>query len=158
MTSTKSSTSSKILRLITIILIIAGLLLVCLFGVPLMRGVMRARRMDFMRSGATDIGMLRGWMTIPHVARIYRVPEDYLFESLGLAAGEANRRLSLAQLNRQLAPGQPGLVIDELKAAILQYQAIHPEITLTPVVPPPLRLPGEQPGLPPGEASPGAAP
>ena len=151
--TTQPSPSSKTLRIITIILIIAGLLLVCLFGMRTLRGFGHARRMDFMQGGATDVEMLRGWMTIPHIARIYRVPEDYLFESLGLAANETDRRSSLAQLNRRLAPGQPNLVLDKLKAAILQYQAAHPEITLTPVAPPPIPLPGERPGLPP-EAAP----
>lgn len=151
MTTKHTTLSPKILRILTILLIIVGLVLVCLFGMRLMHEARRARRMDFVKTGATDVEMLRGWMTIPHIARIYRVPEDYLFASLGVTAGEGYRRDSLSRLNSKLAPGQPGYVIDQIKAAIIQYQAEHPEVILTPIEPPPEGLPPwEMPPAPPG--------
>lgn len=79
-----------------------------------------------------NVENLRGWMTIPHIARIYRVPEEVLFEALGLPAGRTYRNRSLFKLNQELFPDQPRIVLDKIRSAILSYYSTHPEMPTHP--------------------------
>jgi hypothetical protein len=63
-------------------------------------------------------------MTVPYLAKAYEVPEDYLFAQLGLPQ-EGNRHKSLAQLNREYAPGERGIMLERVKEALRRYQAEH---------------------------------
>ena len=49
---------------------------------------------------STDVAAIRGWMTVPYIARAYRVPEDALFAALGIPRA-GNERLSLTRLSRK---------------------------------------------------------
>jgi hypothetical protein len=111
-------------------LIVLGLLLIGFFGLRAMRSYIRLQQMG-LQPGVTEVEMVRGWMTIPYIAKAYRVPEAYLFEQLDIPP-EGNHRKSLAQLNREYAPGERGVMIDRVKAALRLYQAEHP-------IPPPER-------------------
>ena len=128
MTSSANSTftSRGWQRHLTTILIVAGLLLVIWFG---MRSVVSAIRVwrTGLQPGVTDVEAIRGWMTIPYVARAFGVPEEYLFKALGIPA-EGNRRKSLGKLNREYAPGERGVILKRLKTAILRYQTEQPEL------------------------------
>ncbi|NPV86111.1 MAG: hypothetical protein HPY45_08895 [Anaerolineae bacterium] len=73
---------------------------------------------------ATDVEELRPWMTVPQVAKMYAVPEDYLFQVLNISPAE-NRHKSLQIINREIKPGVKGYVIEKLKQAILQFQREH---------------------------------
>lgn len=83
-------------------------------------------------------------MTLPYIAKAYAVPEEYLFEKLGIAQ-ENNRRKSLMQLNRTHYPAQRGVILDLVRAALESYYAGAP--VPTPIVPNPGDVP--LPELPP---------
>jgi hypothetical protein len=105
-------------------LIGAGLLLVLFFGWRAARSSLRLWR-GGLPPEATDVEAIRGWMTIPYIAKAYHVPEPYLFERLGLPP-EENRDKSLAELNQLYRPNEPRIVILEVQEAIQQFQAGRP--------------------------------
>jgi hypothetical protein len=122
-----ASTPSRWWRVAAIGLILLGLLLVGWFGLRAMRSAIRIQQSG-LKPGVTDIAAIRGWMTLPYIAKAYRVPEDYLFEQIGLPQA-GNRQKSLGQLNREYVPGAPGAVLSAAQAAIMRYQADHPPPT-----------------------------
>ncbi|GAB4396494.1 MAG: hypothetical protein OHK0052_17870 [Anaerolineales bacterium] len=67
---------------------------------------------------------IEGWMTLPHVAKMYRVPPELLFEALKIPQA-GNQRKSLDDLNREYAPDAPGKLIDDLRA-FLQTLPVKP--------------------------------
>ena len=116
--------ASRWWRVTAIGLILLGLLLVGLFGLRAVRSTIRIQQSG-LKPGVTDVAEIRGWMTVPYIATAYRVPEDYLFEQIGLPQA-GNRQKSLSQLNREYAPGAPGAIVSAVQAAIRRYQADHP--------------------------------
>jgi hypothetical protein len=112
-------------RRLLMALLILGILLTGMFGVRTVRSFMqfqgRGLHMD-----VTDVEAIRGWMTIPYIAKAYRVPEEYLFAHLDIPP-EGNRNKSLARLIQEIAPGEQWVLIESVKAAIREYQADHPE-------------------------------
>jgi hypothetical protein len=113
-------------------LILAGVLLSLVFAVRVVRSFQHARLIAGRRSGTLDVEMVRGWMPVPYVARMFGVPQDVLYHSLGITAEQAGRE-NLASLNRRFFPGQQGEVVRRVKQAILDYWATHP----TPALPQP---------------------
>lgn len=138
-TTPKPSTSSRWLRLATIALILLGVLVTVIFALRTLRSFMRVQRMR-LEPGTTDVEMIRGWMTIPYISRAYDVPADYLFEALGIPENDY-RNASLSEINRALFPGQPQVVLAQVKAAVIAYQAggvpmpSLPTLPLTPTPP-----------------------
>ena len=69
----------------------------------------------------TDI---QGWMTVPYVARAFRMPPDELFSSLGVALAD-HRHSSLTAI-----ASRTGRTTDEVllavQNAVTAYQAAHP--------------------------------
>ena len=107
-----------------IILIFLGIALCVFFGFRAVRSYIRLQRME-LASGLTDVGAIRGWMTVPYIAAGYEVPEEYIFRKIGIPA-EENQKKNLSQLNRQYAPGKKGEIIEAVKAAIREYQEEEP--------------------------------
>ena len=119
-----TSTSRRWERHLMTILIVVGLLLIIWFG---MRSAVMAIRVwcTGLQPGVTDVEAIRGWMTIPYIARSFGVPEEYLFEALGIPA-EGNRQKSVGELNREYASGERGAILKRLKAAIRRCQTEQP--------------------------------
>lgn len=69
----------------------------------------------------TDVELIRDWMTIPYIARTYRVHPKILFDALRINPRD-NDEKSLSQLNEEFLPDQPGIVIEVIKAAIQSNQ------------------------------------
>lgn len=107
-------------RYIALGLVVIGVLLVLFFGLRTVRHYIRIQQYG-LQPGVTNVENIRGWMTIPYIARAYHVPEDYIFEQLDIPI-EPNRRHSLRRLNRDYAPGEPGALVEAVKTAIEQYQ------------------------------------
>lgn len=107
------------------LLILLGVLLVGFFGLRTAHAFQQMRQHGLHSSVIMDVEEVRDWMTVPHIARTYRVPEPYLFEQLQIPP-EENRPKSLDQLNQEYAPDQPSWVLETVKAALRQYQAEHP--------------------------------
>jgi hypothetical protein len=65
----------------------------------------------------TDVSLIRDWMTIPFISRMYRVPPPILFDALKIPE-EGNKGKSLKQLNDKYYPQEGGVVLEKIKAAV----------------------------------------
>ena len=74
----------------------------------------------------TDVELIRDWMTLPYISITYGLPHRLLYETLDIRPDRAEKK-SLKQINDEYFPGEPGIVLEKVKAAIVAYQA-----TLTP--------------------------
>jgi hypothetical protein len=123
MTQTQPNQTSK-KRTIVIILIIAGIVLVGLFGFRTFRSIMRIRQSG-MRPLSTDVELIRGWMTIPYISDTYRIPVKVLVEKCSLPPSPTKHD-NLSQINRNIAPDKPGQVVQCIKDAVGSFQESHP--------------------------------
>ncbi len=81
------------------------------------------------------MNLIRDWMTIPFISRMYLVPSYVLFEALGIPE-RGNREKSLKQLNEEYYPEADGIVLEKIKAAVRANQPRPiPTMTATPVGP-----------------------
>ena len=113
-------------RTLILLLVLAGALSVVLFGARTLRALR-----DFREQGPlpappnvsdhaqTNVERIRSWMTVPFIARMYRIPSSVLFEALEISP-RGNEEKSLTQLNEQYFPGVPGIVEAKIKAAVLE--------------------------------------
>jgi hypothetical protein len=69
----------------------------------------------------TDVELIRDWMTIPFVSRMYAVPPNLLFDAIDVSP-RGNDEKSLAQLNEEFYSQADGIVLEKIKAAILANQ------------------------------------
>jgi hypothetical protein len=53
------------------------------------------------RIRAGEVVGVRPWMTIPYISRVYGIPEDELFRTLGVSNTERHRRAPLQAIARQ---------------------------------------------------------
>ena len=60
----------------------------------------------------TDVSAIRDWMTIAYVAHMYDVPSDAIFQNLEINKNDKTKKMSLAQLNEEFYPDQPGIVLE----------------------------------------------
>jgi hypothetical protein len=104
--------------------ILIGLALVLFFGFRAVRSYMRLQNAG-LQPGASDVSLIRGWMTVEYLSRMYGVPREVIFEGLGIPA-QGNEQKSLSQLNRQYAPGQQYEMLNRARAVIQAYLAQHP--------------------------------
>jgi len=91
-----STPRSAYRRVLTIALVVVGLGLVGFFGLRAYRAYTRFQP-DAPVAGLRDVEAIRGWMTLPYIARAYGVPEDSLFRALAIPK-VGNTRLSIKQL------------------------------------------------------------
>ena len=82
----------------------------------------------------TDVELIRDWMTIPYISRMYQVPPKVLFDAVGIPP-KGNAEKNLAQLNEEFQPDKPGIVLEVVKAAVAAHQP--PPTADTPPTPPP---------------------
>jgi hypothetical protein len=115
-------------QILIVLLIVIGLLITIRFGMRAVRSFGILRQRPFPPPSQTDVELIRGWMTIPYIARVYSLPDDVLWKSLGIPPMKPDeaRRTSLSSLNQQLFPGQPMEVLRRVKQAILEFQAHQP--------------------------------
>ncbi len=83
----------------------------------------------------TDVQLIRDWMTVPFIARMYHVPPPILFEALDIPKNKSNEEKSLKQLNEEYFPNTTGFVEATVKAAVLAH--LPPPIPTAPSVPTP---------------------
>jgi len=115
-------------------LIIIGLIIVIVFGLRTMRAFreFRGHRPPPFATEhvETDVSLIRDWMTIPFIAKMYLVRPRLLFDSLEIPE-HGNREKSLRQLNEEYYPQAEGIILEKIKATILANQP--QQITTTPV-------------------------
>ncbi|NPV77643.1 MAG: hypothetical protein HPY59_14885 [Anaerolineae bacterium] len=84
-----------------------------------------ARKHQF-QTGDVSPDLLRPWMTIRYIAVSYAVPQEYLFDAVGIPPRRENSMISIARLNQQLGLGTKNgepIVLDRIGEAILAYRA-----------------------------------
>lgn len=118
--------TSKTLRLLVLSLIAVGLITVALFGSRAFHAwrEFRGHRppQDILMEAMpeiTDVELIRDWMTIPFIARMYGIHPSVLYEALDIPP-RGNEIKSLTQLNSQYYPEAPGLVEATVKAVVLE--------------------------------------
>ena len=67
----------------------------------------------------TDANLIRDWMTLPFIARMYGIPASRLYDELGISP-RGNQEKSLRQLNDQYFPEARGIVEAKVKAVVLE--------------------------------------
>ena len=118
--------SPKRQRALVITLIGLGLLIVGFFGFRTLNAFREFRghrppppfEMENAQDPETDVELIRDWMTIPFIARMYRVSPPLLFEALKIPKSRPNEEKSLRQLNEEYFPELPNHVITVVKATI----------------------------------------
>jgi hypothetical protein len=128
-------------RTLILVLVAIGAVIVGLFGLRMLR-VWRDLREHRPPPGfpevsdqvETDVELIRDWMTIPFIARMYHVPPPVLYQALGISP-KGNHEKSLTQLNEEYFPGVPGIVEAKIKAAVLEN--LPPPVPTLPSVPGP---------------------
>lgn len=69
----------------------------------------------------TDVDLIRDWMTIPFIARMYGVSPGLLFDALEISE-HGNKEKSLKQLNEEYFPQEAGTVLEKIKAVVLENE------------------------------------
>jgi hypothetical protein len=126
-------------RALVTALIGLGLLIVGFFGirtVSAFREFRNHRPPPHFDSGQpeTDAELIRDWMTIPFIGKMYHLPPPVLFEALNIPM-HGNLEKSLKQLNDEYFPDSPELAINLVKAAV-QANVLPPS-----AIPPPTAIP-----------------
>lgn len=119
--------TSRRLRILVLGLIAIGLIIVALFGVRALQAFREFRGNRpipadvFMEAQPeeADVKLIRDWMTIPFIARMYHLPPSVLYQALDIPR-RGNDEKSLTQLNSEFFPDAPGIVEIKIKAAVLE--------------------------------------
>jgi hypothetical protein len=83
-------------RRLLLMALLAGSLV--LIGVFSLRAIRDYRRLQYeLTTGTTDVERIRGWMTVPYIARAYDVPPQVVFAALAIPE-TGNERLNIPQL------------------------------------------------------------
>ena len=86
----------------------------------------------------TDVELIRDWMTVSFISKMYRVPEKDIFDALKISPLGSHDK-SLRDLNREYYPDKDGFVMDTVKATIQAFhvsQPLPPDSVPTTVPPP----------------------
>jgi len=82
-------------------------------------------------AGNLSPDLLRPWMSLRYVAAAYAVPQEYLYDAIGLQPRKETSMLGINRLNSQLGlgkvDGQPAL-LKTVREAIVEYRA-HPVVS-----------------------------
>ena len=110
--------------------VLVGVLLLLALGITIIAAVATIQAIQgFQQQNslvkADDVRTVRDWMTIPYIARMYHVPENYLYQSLHITDAQKpvhdTLRLIAARYHRTVTG-----VIQNVQAAIQAYRSQHP--------------------------------
>ena len=107
-------------RVILIILLILGLILAVFFATRAFHGFQRVRGMKF-GGGETDVELIRGWMTVDYIGKMYHVPPDIVLSPLNLSV-EGNENQSIRSLIRKTGTNDPDAMLEKIKTNINEFQ------------------------------------
>jgi hypothetical protein len=126
-------------RTLTLVLVAAGVILAGLFGLRTLRILREFREhgpppvfSKDQKPAQTDVELIRDWMTVPFIGKLYHVPPRLLYEALDISP-QGNQDKSLRQLNEEYFPGEPRLVVNTIKLAVLENM---PPLPATPPIAP----------------------
>jgi hypothetical protein len=122
----KNPSGNRRQRALVISLILIGLVVVGFFGWRTARAIRQFRGHPppppfAAETLETDVSLIRDWMTIPFISRMYGVPARLLFKALDIPE-HRNKEKSLKQLNEEYYPQADGIVLEKVKAAVLANQ------------------------------------
>jgi len=126
----------------TIALVLLGVVVIIFFG---MRAMHAFRKFNGHRPPPpgkveTDVELIREWMTVPFISRMYHVPDEIIFKALEISP-KNNRDKSLEDLNQEYYSKADGLVLEIVKATILANQPpptpVPPDTAVPPLTPVP---------------------
>jgi len=117
--------------ILIILLVAAGLVLTAFFGFRFYRSVFSLHHYR-LRPGTTDVSLIQNWMTVPYIARAYRIPEETIWKDLGIPA-QGNRIKTLTLIDQDYFAGKPNTALNQLKTIVSAYLAQHPPVTPTPL-------------------------
>lgn len=122
---------------ITGLIIFVGLAIVVFFGLRTARAFRqfhghRPPPPFATKPAEMDVNLIRDWMTVPFVSKMYDVPPSILFDALEIPE-EGNHEKSLRRLNEEYYPQAKGIVLEKVKAAV-RASLPEPEV-LTPTSP-----------------------
>ena len=114
-------------RALVLGLIILGIVIVGFFGLRTVRAFRQfhGHRPPPRGRVETDVSKIQDWMTIPFISRMYLVPDQLLFNAVGIPE-QGNRGKSLKDLNEKYYPNQQGIVAEKIKATIQTRQPPPP--------------------------------
>ena len=114
-------------RALVIGLIILGILFTIFFGVRAFHAFKKfgGHRLPPPGKVETDVELIRDWMTVSFISKMYRVPEKEIFDALNVSPLGSHDK-SLKDLNDDNYPDKDGFVMETVKATILAFQASHP--------------------------------
>ena len=137
-------------KALIIVLIGLGVLIVGVFGLRTIhafgefRGHRPPRPPFEHGQPVTDVELIRDWMTIPVIGKVYHVPPPVIFDALKIPHN-GNDRKSIKQLNDEYCPSQSGHVLEVVRATVqanLPPTPIPADTPVTPVtaIPPPTAI------------------
>ncbi len=116
-------------QIVALVLIVIGLVMTVRYAVRTFEAYREAQfaiRNNF-EAGNPDPDLIRPWMTMRYIAVAYTVPQEYLFDHLGIEMERRNSNASLHELNEQFFNGRRAeaeypIIVDELRTAIREYR------------------------------------
>jgi len=135
------SNATRKQRALVIGLIVVGIVFTAFFGMRVLHAFRKfnGHRPPPPGKVETDVELIRDWMTVPFVSRMYHVPDEVIFEALEISP-KNNRDKSLTDLNQEYYPDADGFVVDLVKTTILAHQP-PPTPDSVPSAVPPLTAP-----------------
>ncbi|MBI5352849.1 MAG: hypothetical protein HZB50_09455 [Chloroflexi bacterium] len=65
----------------------------------------------------TDVELIRDWMTVPFISRMYQVSPEIIFEALSISPQKDHNK-SLKELNDEYYPNKNGYVLELVKQTV----------------------------------------
>lgn len=108
---------------------IGGLFCIILAGFLLYNIFQQIKNGSFPRPRQTNVELIQEWMTLPYIARTYRVPEPVLREKLAIDF-RIDRRASIDDIAKEQQKDTQTF-IQEVRIVIKEFQATHPVPSVT---------------------------
>lgn len=111
-------------RRLLIAVVVLGLLLSVFFGVGAARSMIRIAATG-LEAGKSDAESIRGWMTVPYIARVFELPAEELYARIGAPQAGSDKK-SLQTLNKEYFPGKRGYLVAKAKEAVRGMAGLGP--------------------------------
>ncbi len=102
------------------VLVVLGLVFAIFFAFRAFRGFQRVRGMKI-GGGETNVELIRPWMTVNYITKMYHVPPEVVLSPLGLPV-EDNTRRDIGTLIRRTGTSNPEEMMEKIRASINAFQ------------------------------------
>jgi hypothetical protein len=107
-------------RFFLVVILILGLILAVFFATRAFHGFQRVRGAKF-GGGESNVELIRGWMTVDYITKMYHVPPNVVLSPLNIPV-EGNGKRSLGSLIKSTGTTDPDGLLEKVKASINQFQ------------------------------------